>query len=273
MGIKHLYPCVICGEAGFTVYRLTRHVRSIHFLSLDDYWWKHVEKLPSRPLCKYLLCEDPDNPGQRKKVEFNKPSVQRYRGTAFRLYCCPEHRIQDYNRSPEMAIIRSNVMIRNWEQTWFAEMREGEGRKQRIAHNKTPKMREVSRQTLRRLQSDSAQFRADHEGRVPREEALHQNTRFRALNPVSQDRRFFHRFDGYILDFSIPQYRIAIELDGDYHDKEKDFIRDKYLLENYGWTTLRFPNYRIDNDLEGVVDDIYKCIEVLEEMFGPTLGE
>ncbi len=46
---------------------------------------------------------------------------------------------------------------------------------------------------------------------------------------------------GYILDFYFPQLGLAIELDGQQHDAEKDAIRDRNLREK-GVTVLRFPN-------------------------------
>ena len=60
-----------------------------------------------------------------------------------------------------------------------------------------------------------------------------------------QFRRQFS-IDRYILDFYCPELKLAIELDGDYHyhmsQPRADYIRDKYLSENFGIKTLRFEN-------------------------------
>jgi very-short-patch-repair endonuclease len=59
----------------------------------------------------------------------------------------------------------------------------------------------------------------------------------------------------FIVDFYIPSYRIAIELDGKQHDPEKDLQRDKQLF-NQGITVLRFHNPK--NDVE--VNDIFSVV-------------
>ena len=50
----------------------------------------------------------------------------------------------------------------------------------------------------------------------------------------------------FVLDFYCPAIRLAIELDGDYHfhvnQPQRDYARDRYLLERYGILTLRFEN-------------------------------
>jgi len=43
--------------------------------------------------------------------------------------------------------------------------------------------------------------------------------RFRRQYPVA----------GFILDFYCPETKVAVEVDGDFHDKEKDAIRDAKL--------------------------------------------
>jgi very-short-patch-repair endonuclease len=46
---------------------------------------------------------------------------------------------------------------------------------------------------------------------------------------------------GWIVDFWIPAHRLAVEIDGPFHDAEKDAFRDSTLLAR-GIRTLRFPH-------------------------------
>jgi very-short-patch-repair endonuclease len=86
---------------------------------------------------------------------------------------------------------------------------------------------------------------------------------------ISQDSRF-RKSDGPdlgvygpILDFSIPNYKLCIELDGWGHNKENDIKRDKQLLEIYKWNTLRFKNEEIENNIEKVINKIIRYINEL----------
>ena len=64
----------------------------------------------------------------------------------------------------------------------------------------------------------------------------------------------------YILDFYCPKLRLAIELDGDYHNQsladEHDFVRDKELCEIYKISTLRFENKIVFEQPEAIIDSI-----------------
>ncbi len=67
----------------------------------------------------------------------------------------------------------------------------------------------------------------------------------------------------YIVDFYIASSKLVIELDGSQHYedkyKEADIIRDKYL-NNLSITVLRYSNYDVNNNFEGVCRDILKHI-------------
>ena len=68
-------------------------------------------------------------------------------------------------------------------------------------------------------------------------------------------------FFNYILDFYIPEAKIAIELDGRQHgkpeNKELDQIRDAFLSKN-GIVVLRYTNEQINKKFENVCKDILK---------------
>ena len=74
-----------------------------------------------------------------------------------------------------------------------------------------------------------------------------------------QFRRQFSVGD-YILDFYCPSLKLAIELDGDYHYHmgmpDKDWQRDRVLLDRYGIKTLRFENKTVFNHTESIRDAI-----------------
>ncbi len=68
----------------------------------------------------------------------------------------------------------------------------------------------------------------------------------------------------YIVDFYCASAKLVIELDGSQHgtDKgiEKDKERDKYL-NSLGLTVLRFSNYDINTNFQGVCDGIWEFVK------------
>ncbi len=94
---------------------------------------------------------------------------------------------------------------------------------------------------------------------TPAEIALWQLLRNRQLDGV----RFFRQYsiDNFILDFYCPQFKLAIELDGDYHfdeyQVERDKLRNEHLL-NKNIRTLRFENFEIFQYPQRTLDEIRK---------------
>lgn len=68
-----------------------------------------------------------------------------------------------------------------------------------------------------------------------------------------------HSIGGYIADFYCAEKKLVIEIDGSIHSKQEakeyDEARDKYLKE-LGFTTLRFWNREVGNDILGVLNKI-----------------
>jgi very-short-patch-repair endonuclease len=60
----------------------------------------------------------------------------------------------------------------------------------------------------------------------------------------------------YIVDFYIPEFRIAVELDGKQHDPSKDSHRDEYLFHK-GVITLRFKNPTSQADANIIYSQVY----------------
>tara|TARA_A100001015_G_scaffold319784_1_gene443859 strand:+ start:4924 stop:5286 length:363 start_codon:yes stop_codon:yes gene_type:complete len=69
----------------------------------------------------------------------------------------------------------------------------------------------------------------------------------------------------YVLDFYIPKIKLAIEVDGEIHQKpeikEKDLNRDKFL-DNNGIDVLRFTNNEVLTQLDKVISDIARRINI-----------
>ena len=48
-----------------------------------------------------------------------------------------------------------------------------------------------------------------------------------------------------IVDFYLPEQRLVVEIDGEYHNREKDLKRDKDLQESEGVRILRLTNAQV----------------------------
>jgi very-short-patch-repair endonuclease len=74
--------------------------------------------------------------------------------------------------------------------------------------------------------------------------------RFRRQHPVGP----------YILDFYCSAARLAIEIDGEDHNRgdrpERDLARDKYLA-SLGITVLRYPAADVLRDIDGLAESLY----------------
>ena len=76
----------------------------------------------------------------------------------------------------------------------------------------------------------------------------------------------------YIVDFYCAKEKLVIELDGSQHyeekGKDKDLKRDNYL-NGLGLTVLRYSNYDVNTNFEGVCADILKHIYTSSTASGP----
>jgi very-short-patch-repair endonuclease len=70
--------------------------------------------------------------------------------------------------------------------------------------------------------------------------------------------RHQHPVPPYVLDFYAPELRLAIELDGGHHSAQlnKDQARDQHLAA-LGIRTFRFWNSSVNNELEGVLEQLW----------------
>ena len=70
-----------------------------------------------------------------------------------------------------------------------------------------------------------------------------------------------HSIGKYILDFYCPEYRIAIELDGQSHENSElhDHARQKFI-ENFNIKVLRFNNFDVYRNLNLILEAILGAI-------------
>jgi very-short-patch-repair endonuclease len=87
--------------------------------------------------------------------------------------------------------------------------------------------------------------------------------RFRKQHPIGR----------YIADFCNPSTKLVIEVDGEIHSSQKDYDknRDEYL-KALGYTTLRFSDKQIKENLEDVLAIIRKNISNLSSLQVPLRG-
>ena len=83
-------------------------------------------------------------------------------------------------------------------------------------------------------------------------------------------RKFRRQFSvgPYVVDFYCPALKLAIEIDGDSHfqpgEQEKDQRRQEDI-EFFGVVFLRFRNNEVWENLEGVLEAIYRKVREMEE--------
>lgn len=68
----------------------------------------------------------------------------------------------------------------------------------------------------------------------------------------------------YIVDFYCPQFRFAIELDGEVHNNQEARIYDKEreeFIKVHNILTVRFWNFQVFGDIEKVVKIIIKSLD------------
>ncbi|MGI6048554.1 MAG: endonuclease domain-containing protein [Petrimonas sp.] len=116
-------------------------------------------------------------------------------------------------------------------------------------------MRDKNKQSLKELRKELRRKM------TPAEIALWQMLRNRQLDGV----RFFRQYsiDHFIVDFYCPQFKFAVELDGEYHfdeySIERDKLRTNHLLSK-GIRVLRFENFEVFEYPQRTLDEIRKYL-------------
>jgi very-short-patch-repair endonuclease len=70
---------------------------------------------------------------------------------------------------------------------------------------------------------------------------------------------------GRIVDFFCPGKSLIVEIDGDTHDPERDAMRDAQTRGQYGFSTIRFGNRDVMDNLEGVLERLLATLEELPD--------
>ncbi|OGY47292.1 MAG: hypothetical protein A3J65_03100 [Candidatus Buchananbacteria bacterium RIFCSPHIGHO2_02_FULL_45_11b] len=82
--------------------------------------------------------------------------------------------------------------------------------------------------------------------------------------------------DSFILDFYCPRARLAIEIDGEYHNndevKEYDKARQEYI-EDLGIRFIRFDNQEILNKINDVLSNIKKNLKIVPLSLNKERGQ
>ncbi|MHB8819855.1 MAG: endonuclease domain-containing protein [Bellilinea sp.] len=75
-----------------------------------------------------------------------------------------------------------------------------------------------------------------------------------------------HPIGIYIVDFCAPQQKLVIELDGNQHGEKikADEIRTRYL-NSRGYRVIRFWNYEVETNLDGVLMIILESLGLSED--------
>ncbi len=93
------------------------------------------------------------------------------------------------------------------------------------------------------------------------EELLWQLLRNRQLNDLKFRRQHPLKV-GFILDFYCAEAKLGIEIDGDYHNKEEQQLRDAErtkIISEYGIRIVRFTNEQVLQNIVQVLNDIIKA--------------
>ena len=110
---------------------------------------------------------------------------------------------------------------------------------------------------------------------------LKQNARYLRKNMTPQERKLwnilrnrqFHGYrflrqyiiDEYIVDFICCEKNLIIEIDGGQHNEDKNIIYDikrTKFLEEKGYKIVRFWNNEVDDNIDGVYENLEKILGV-----------
>ena len=145
--------------------------------------------------------------------------------------------------------------------------RQGRVSESKVCQNQRTKNSSIVKNFRRKLRSNS----------TPAEAALWNILKEKKIAGLQFRRQY--SVENLILDFYCPKIKLAIELDGNYHNftDAKDLERDKYLADSFGIQTIRFENKTVFQQPETIVNSI---LNVLEETHStaasgtsPNLGE
>lgn len=80
------------------------------------------------------------------------------------------------------------------------------------------------------------------------------NLKFRRQHPILD----------FVADFYCHEHKLIVEADGKYHDEDDSKYYDTERtkeLQGYGFSVIRFSNFEILNDIEGVLKQLKKRVK------------
>ena len=100
---------------------------------------------------------------------------------------------------------------------------------------------------------------------TPAEKTLWEHLRAKRFHSLKFRRQQI--IEGFIVDFYCHPLGLVIEVDGEIHDKQKEYDRDREkILSAKGLTILRFTNKQIIENIELVLTAIAEKLEEIEDL-------
>ncbi len=111
------------------------------------------------------------------------------------------------------------------------------------------------------MNSKTAKARILRKNMTEQERLLWQYLKKRSINNFKFRRQY--PIGNYIVDFVCLEKRLIIEIDGGQHNQSENVLYDQkrtQYIEKFGYKVIRFWNNEIENNIEGVYEEILKYL-------------
>ena len=104
---------------------------------------------------------------------------------------------------------------------------------------------------------------------TPQEKILWQALRQKKLGGYYFRRQYV--IGPFIVDFCCVRNKVVVEVEGSVHEHHKEYDQQRARwLRTKGYTVLRFPNSKVEKNLDTVLSEIMRACEVMDET--PSAG-
>ncbi len=101
--------------------------------------------------------------------------------------------------------------------------------------------------------------RTNRQNQTQSEQILWERLRNRQLNGLKFRRQ--HSVESYVIDFYCPEYRVAIEIDGGYHEDRMEYDQNRdHFLGACNIRTIRISDQEVIEDIEAMIEKILDFI-------------